>query len=271
MNFPKDILIVTPNYFDLEYKINNHMDLNQKIDRTKAIQQWEALKNAYLQLGLNVVEIEGQKNYPDMVFCANTIFSTPDALIYSKMRHPERVGEVSFFKKQFPDGYQMKQHFEAMGDLIVDYENEYFFGGYGHRTESAAYQEIEKVLKIKVKTFNLINSDFYHLDTCLSIINGKTALYVESAFEKQDIEFLKATYSNTIKVGEKEALKYLACNAFSPDGKNIFLEINALELKKSLEDQGFVIHEFDTSEYLKAGGSIFCMKNLGWFLNKRDE
>lgn len=271
MNFPKDILIVTPNFFNLEYKINNHMDLGQKIDRPKALQQWETLKEIYLKLGLNVIEIEGQKNYPDMVFCANTIFSTRNSWIYSKMRHSQREGEVTYFKNQFPGGYQMEQSFEAMGDLIIDYENEYYFGGYGYRTSQAAYEEIEKILKLKIKTLNLINANFYHLDTCLSIINKSTALYVESAFEKRDIAFLKSTYQNLIKVDEEEALKFLACNAFSPDGKNIILEKNAHKLKNSISAKNFIVHECDTSEYLKAGGSIFCMKNMGWFRDINDE
>jgi N-dimethylarginine dimethylaminohydrolase len=35
--------------------------------------------------------------------------------------------------------------------------------------------------------------------------------------------------------------------------------------------KAYNLHLFDTSEFLKSGGSIFCMKNQGWFKERKDE
>ena len=46
-----------PTYFKISYTINSHMNLSNQIDSNKAKEQWECLKNTYIQLGLTVIEI----------------------------------------------------------------------------------------------------------------------------------------------------------------------------------------------------------------------
>lgn len=36
------------------------------------------------------------------------------------------------------------------------------------------------------------------------------------------------------------------------------------EVNAKLEELGFIVHEFNTEEYLKSGGSVFCMKMMLW-------
>ena len=109
-----------------------------------------------------------------------------------------------------------------MGDLLWDYDGMRLFGGHGFRTELEAYEEIESHIDMKITSLELMSSSFYHLDTCLSIINKETALYVASAFNQSGIDKLNQCFSNLIKVDEIEAKDSLACNAHCPDGKNIF-------------------------------------------------
>ena len=117
----------------------------------------------------------------------------------------------------------------------------------------------------KINKIELINPDYYHLDTCLSIINKSTAMYVKSAFSDSGINKIKSSFSDLIEVDEDEAFSFLACNAHSPDGKNILVEDGAKKLQTTLSSKGFLVHTHDTSEFLKSGGSIFCLKNQGWF------
>ena len=45
MNYPKkNILMVSPEYFDVVYQINDHMNLQNKVDKALAVSQWESLK-----------------------------------------------------------------------------------------------------------------------------------------------------------------------------------------------------------------------------------
>ena len=48
----------------------------------------------------------------------------------------------------------------------------------------------------------------------------------------------------------------------TPNGKDIIIQQGARKTVESLKANGFKIHEVDTSEYIKSGGSVFCMKQL---------
>ena len=55
--------------------------------------------------------------------------------------------------------------------------------------------------------------------------------------------------------------KLFACNATAPDEECIYSK-GCVEVNKQLENSGFIVHEFNTDEYLKSGGSVFCMKMM---------
>lgn len=266
MKRPSQIYMVRPDHFRVAYAINSHMDLSNQVDKGLALKQWSQIKEIYSNLGYEVIVQGDREDLPDMVFCANTIMTFPgNKKLYSKMRHPERVHEVDLTKELFGEGGQSSIGFEAMGDLLIDYDSEKFFGGYGFRTDDAVYDAIEKDFGFKVQKLKLVDERFYHLDTCLSIIDGETAIYFPEAFDDKGLQVLKQSFQNLISVSEYEAEKYLACNAFSPDGKHVLVEAGATMLIEKLSAAGFEVISVDTSEFLKAGGSIFCMKNFGWF------
>ncbi|MDA8791635.1 arginine deiminase-related protein [Bacteriovoracaceae bacterium] len=272
MNYPKQILMVKPNNFRIDYVINKHMNKEAKVDINKALFQWGEVKNTYESLGFKVIEMLDQPEYPDMVFCANTLFTYPDGMLLSQMKHEERRGEVDIISSQLNRKNKTKitKNFEAMGDLLWCYQTEELFGGYGFRTSEETYDQIEEILNYKIIRLHLINDNYYHLDTCLSIINEKTALIVESAFDKIGLEILRSKFSQLIYVDENEALKYLACNAHCPDGMNVLVESRAIKLRAKLDRLGFKTIGLETGDFLKSGGSIFCMKNQGWFYDSDD-
>jgi len=269
MNYPKDLLMVSPEYFDVVYQINDHMNLENKVDKTLAAKQWGTLKSTYESLGMNVIVVPGSSSFPDMVFAANQLFTTPTQTFLSQIKHPERRGEVAYLKSflKLENSIQVNSGFESMGDLLWDYAGERLFGGYGFRTDPNSYDEINEKINYSIRKIMLTNSTFYHLDTCLSIINKNTAMYVRSAFSKETISQLKNDFVDLIEVDELEAKNYLACNAHSPDGEHILIEKSAIKLQSDCKMRGFKVIGIDTSEFLKSGGSIFCLKNQGWFRN----
>lgn len=259
--------MVNPAHYDVVYQINEHMNLEKKVDKELAKNQWLLLKKIYTDLGFKVIEAPGDAKFPDMVFAANQLFTTPDKVFLSQMKHEEREGEVKFLQGflNLKNAIQVNSSFESMGDLLWDYEGERLFGGYGFRTDVEAYDQIKNSIDTELITLELTNSRFYHLDTCLSIINKKIALFVASAFSEKTKKTLRQHFTQLIEVDEQEALEYLACNAHCPDGKNIIMEQGAVKLQADCQKVGLNIHTVDTSEFLKSGGSIFCLKNQGWF------
>src|SRR6056297_878589 len=98
MNWPRKVLMVSPEHFDVKYNINPHMvnaegELNQ-VDTVQAQRQWTDLKSIFESIGLKVEVLPGQPNLPDMVFCANQTFpflkNDQPAFVLSQMHSEKR-------------------------------------------------------------------------------------------------------------------------------------------------------------------------------------
>ncbi|MDZ7695236.1 MAG: hypothetical protein U5K69_29670 [Balneolaceae bacterium] len=87
-------------------------------------------------------------------------------------------------------------------------------------------------------------------------------LIYPAAFTEQGLALINE-FGEVITANEHEAKKLFACNATCPDGKNVIIQKAVPTLIKNCATPAQV-HEVDTSEYLKSGGSVFCMKQLLW-------
>lgn len=270
------VLMVQPTYFKIGYEINPFMrkvdgELNIVNERI-AQQQWNALQQIYLDLGLNVLQVPASEMHPDMVFTANQLLPFKDpknnfeqSFILSHMATAERAGEVIYFKNWASErGYKTYQlnigPFEGMGDALWSTDESVLFLGHGYRTHKDVAVELEKIVQKKVVALKLISPYFYHLDTCLSVINQDTCAYVKEAFDEESVKKLDSYFKTKIEIPFEEAKKFLACNLFCPDGKTIIIEKQCTETISRLSDFGFDIKAVDTAEFLKSGGSVFCLK-----------
>lgn len=270
------ILMVPPTYFKIGYEINPFMravdgELNIVNERI-AQQQWNALQQIYLDLKLNVLQVPASETHPDMVFTANQLLPFKDpkndneqSFILSHMATAERAGEVIFFKNWASErGYKTYQlnigPFEGMGDALWSTDESVLFLGHGYRTHQDVAEELEKLTQKKVVSLKLVSPYFYHLDTCLAIINKDTCAYVKEAFDENSFKKLQSHFKTMIEIPFDEAKKFLACNLFCPDGKTIIIEQQNVQTISRLADHGFIIKKVDTTEFLKSGGSVFCLK-----------
>ena len=70
----------------------------------------------------------------------------------------------------------------------------------------------------------------------------------------------KKQFSTLVPVPVDEALHYLACNGHCPDKKHFIMQRGAAKTKALAQSLGLTVVEVDTSEFLKSGGSVYCMK-----------
>lgn len=276
------VIMVSPEYFDIVDIKNVHMQ-NQagKLDRNLAIQQWDNLKSIYLELkekGIlsEVNIINGTEDCEDMVFAANQSFPwlTQDekkVVVLSKMRHESRQREIPAFRNFYHNkGYTIHELkkaglFEGMGDFIPLPGKRLIFAGYGHRSEKQALEEISELLTVPIIELKLVNEKFYHLDTCFIPINKETVILYPEAFSPEDFRGLKKLFKEVISIPKIEAEKGFALNAHiinSPAGKAAILHEGNMEMNRVLEKNGYKVYTTDTSEYIKSGGSVFCMKMM---------
>ena len=275
------VIMADPEYFDVKYAINPFMKDGagelKKIDKAKAREQWKNLSDAYRKLGFEVVVLDARPNLPDMVFAANQSFpfwmtkENQPGVILSRMASPYRKAEVTFFGEWYEDhGYKVFEipdeslTFEGNGDVLVQNSLPVIWAASGPRTNSKVVKYLEEITGYQVNTLTLRHADFYHLDTCFSILNDTTVAVYPSAFDEADLRKIRKGFAKVIEIDFEECSFAFAGNCHSPDGKNVFVQPGADRFKVELENHGFIITEIDTSEFMKSGGSVFCLKMMAY-------
>ncbi len=276
---PNCVVLTTPEHFDITYVINPHMEGHVgSVQSDVAWQQWKALRAAYTALDMHVHVVDGVKGLPDMVFCANQTlpYYNPETdtagVVLSRMHAPERRDEVPHYRAFFDDQdyavhtlpSEVPGSFEGMGDALWHPGHAALWGGYGFRTDIDVYEALHDLLGVHVYALHLDDPDFYHLDTCLSVLDADTALYYPGAFDDDGRALLEHGFSTLIEVPEHEARNLFACNAHCPDEQHVLIQEGCTTTEANLRDAGFTPVPLDTSEFLKAGGSVFCMKVMAW-------
>ena len=269
------VLLVSPENYDVKYVINPHMQGKVgTVNKAEAVLQWNYLKEVYLSLGYEVHVIGSNSEFPDMVFCANQSFpfinkNGEKTVIISKMSSPYRQGEEIYFDRW----YETQQYhvirqvsppvdFEGMGDVLWHPQKRLLYSGYGIRTDETALQRLANCVECSVIGLELTDPDFYHLDTALAPLNQNTALYVKEAFTSDGEKLLQHLFDNLIQVPYQEAKKGFVANGHCPDGQHFIVHKGNNHTVEVLKGLNFTVIEVDTSEFIKSGGSVFCMKMM---------
>ncbi|OYU96204.1 MAG: amidinotransferase [Bacteroidetes bacterium B1(2017)] len=281
---PLQVLMCSPEYFDIIDVKNVHMEgMAQQLNKELALKQWSDLKFVYAQLldqglieGLKI--ILGVKGCEDMVFCANQTFpwmgpNQKREVWMSRMRHPSRQREVPFFENYFLEmGYQPRHFaktplFEGMGDTIPHPGKLLLYGGYGHRSNKTAYEELSEQLSVPVIALELINENFYHLDTCFVPLSETQVMLCKEAFTEEGLALIHQCFEEVLEIPMEEAIATFCLNAHvvnnqKTNKKAAILQLGSVAAKAALNKCGYTIFEVETSEYMKSGGSVFCMKMM---------
>jgi N-dimethylarginine dimethylaminohydrolase len=258
----KKVLLCPPTHYRVEYAINPWMDIKNKVDLDKARKEYENLKQAYKELGVEVLETEQDKDQPDMVYAANCGFPQGNTFIKSNFKHEERRKEAELAKQYFQKlGYEIKELpenvvWEGQGDLIV--VGEKYFLGWGKRTDYEAKKYLSEFLGKEIIDFKMIDPYYYHLDTCFLPLDENTVAINPKSFEPEGLEKIHQIFQNVIEVGESDN-KILACNSVIVDKTILSPSGISQQLKDGYAKYGYSVREIQMGEFLKGGGSIKCL------------
>jgi len=272
MPLPRAVLVCPPDCFDIVDVKNPFMVGQQgKVNCALAKQQWLEVMRAFERIGIEVRELTPAAGCEDMVFCANPVFAGLDGqgrrvCVLSHMRYPSRRPEVATHAAWYrANGYRIVEIggsslFEGSGDALWHPGRRLIWGGYGHRTSKEVYEKISEVFDAPVLPLELKTETFYHLDTCFCPVDEKTALVYPPALTGEGLEMVRHAFPRLIEVDEREAVEGMACNAAAFPGNYVVIQRGAATVNAKLRELGFQVVEVDTSEFLKSGGSVFCMK-----------
>ena len=260
-----NILMCPPDYFSVDYVINPWM-AGQEGPPSKELahQQWEHLRDEIAK-SADITIIPPQPDLPDMVFTANAGVVAGDRAIASHFMPHERRPEEAHFKKWFKNnGFELldldeKIGFEGAGDCLFDRGGPWLWTGHGFRTEIEAHREIAEYFNVEVVPIRLVDSRFYHIDTCFCPLQGGFVMYHPPAFDFDSRMAIESRIppEKRIIVDTEDAGNF-ACNAVNITNK-VILNAASSHLQKELEKNNFEVVKIDLSEFLKAGGSAKCL------------
>jgi N-dimethylarginine dimethylaminohydrolase len=256
-----NILLCPPDYYGIEYEINPWMSRSRGSLVQLAHAQWQRLHETLIGLQVKVELMTPRPGLPDLVFTANAGLVFGSRFFSSSFRHEVRARETPFFDAWFRDhGYSVEHlpqgmFFEGAGDAL--FCGKTLFAGYRIRSDVHGHQYLGKVLERQVLPLELVNTRFYHLDTCFCPLAPGEALYFPGAFDAYGRKVIEANVPKLLAVSEPEANRF-GCNAVVV-GKTVVTNTGCEELAAGLRSWGYQTVEVELDEFLKAGGSAKCL------------
>jgi N-dimethylarginine dimethylaminohydrolase/methylmalonyl-CoA mutase cobalamin-binding subunit len=251
-------LMCPPTHFDVVYSINPWMDPSEPVNRWLALQQWQRIRDAFVELGHTVELIPPIPGLPDMVFSANGATVVDGRALVARFRYDERAAEsaayLDWFAAQRYEACQAAWTNEGEGDFLM--AGGWLLAGTGFRTDRRAHAESEEFFGCPVVGLTLVNDEYYHLDTALAVLDEQTIMYYPAAFAPDSQEILYALFPDAIIATDKDARAF-GLNAVS-DGRHVVLPAGAAGLTAQLRERGFEPVEVEVSELLRAGGGVKC-------------
>ncbi|HEX6504300.1 MAG TPA: arginine deiminase-related protein [Terriglobales bacterium] len=267
------VLLCPPTYFEVRDRKNPYM--RAPIDREKAQRQWEELRLALEEAGLQVETIEPVRDLEDMVFSANPVFVGHPArstkfIVPGEMKHPSRQREVPHYVDWFRKrNYKIMaldlrgECLEGHGDLLWHPDGSRIWAGYGFRSTRGGIEKFSAAMKelaIPVTPLQLVDEYCYHLDAALSPLNAEAAIYYPGAFAPVAREQLRQGWKRLYELSREDTTRFL-CNGIVAGSCYIAPHLTK-DLAQALQQEGLTPVVVDVSEFEKSGGGPFCMKNF---------
>ena len=270
----KQILMGSPVNFNVHYEINPWMTGNTgSVDVVAASQQWSELRNRLISLGVDVVVLPKSPDYcPDSVFTANAGLTYKGKFLPSRFKHDERAVEEPFFMDWFmnhnftvhsntKNKNRKKAAFEGAGDALFNQNKTILWYGIGHRSSFAYKSFLDACFEdtpVIVRPLELVNPNFYHLDTCFCPLDTGELLWYPPAFSEYSRTVIESWYDGkNIKVTEEDANNFV-CNAVSIGNSIVTSKMSPFLLAKLLSGC-YTVFEHDMSEFMKSGGACKCL------------
>lgn len=254
-------LLCPPHHFAVAYEINPWMSTGDPIDLDRAQAQWDALRSALEEAGATVEVQAPDPAVPDLVFTANAGIVRGQTFVPAQFRHAERQPETALDVAWFEAaGYQVHRlspdvvH-EGAGDALP-------FGGvlvssYRFRSDVAAHTQLSTLLDVPVRSVELVDPRYYHLDITFCPLDSSRALLWPGAWDAYGCKVMEALVPEPLVLEPDEAARFVANSVVV--GRTVLMPACPPRVGRQLEAWGFTPVEIDVSEFLKAGGGCRCL------------
>lgn len=267
------VLFCPPTYFEVREVKNPYMRGLLQVDPVRAQHQWDGVCESFRAAGYTVELIDPVPGLEDMVFAANPVFvghhpTGGRFVVPGRMRYVSRRAEVPHYVEWFRSrGYEVHDlelgddFLEGHGDLLWDADESRIWAAHGFRSTIGGVEKFSAAMSqigIPVIPLQLVDEHFYHLDACLAPLRPGAALVYPGAFAAESLAAIHTHIHRVYEVDREDALKFV-CNGVSANGKFLTPAITHC-VREAIAREGLEPVVLDTSEFLKSGGSICCLK-----------
>lgn len=269
------MMLCPPDHFTVSYAINPWMEPGAwssaagRLSKAAA-EGWRRLAETYRSLGCEIDILPAEADHPDLVFTANHAVVLDGKVLLSRYRHPERRGEEPPIRRRFerlldqgrvrslhdvPDGVFL----EGAGDAVFDASRGHFWMGWGPRTSYGAAGALRQVFGVPVLTLELVDPRFYHLDTCLFVLDGGEVVHFPPAFSEAGRALLRDIVGRDrlITASDEDAGGF-AVNAFAL-GRDVVAGACSERLAAMLGERGYQVRRVPLQPFVLSGGGAYCL------------
>lgn len=217
------------------------------------LQQHLSYVEALKSIGLQIIELDAQLDYPDAHFVEDTAVVTPDVAIIAYPGAVSRQGEEKSIAEILA-AYRTTEYIHAPGTLDggdVLMVGDHFFIGISERTNSEGAKQLSKILEKYAKTCSMIPVGAgLHLKSSVNYV-GKNTLIVTRDFANHAA--LEGYDKIVVSRKEEYAANVLWANDYliAPRG--------FADTKKKLSALDLEMIELDVSEMQKMDGGLTCL------------
>lgn len=284
----RTVLMSGADYFSDEFAINAYMNSRIPVDISAAQAEHAAIKQAFKEAGIKVIQVPAPASCQDGVYTANWALCRNNKALMSRLPnkrkdeelHAEQVlRELGMEIIHAPDNYR----FSGQGDALPCGDD--LFMGSNYRTDWQAHRFVGEQLGYNVISLQTIperrwhgfgprvinvttgwpDSFYYDIDLAISVLrpplDGKKGLiaWCPEAFTRPSRNLLR-NYNGVdkIEVSRAETTKGFACNLVST-GETVIMSARAPQLRAALEQRGFKVVTPKIHELAKGGGYIRCI------------
>jgi len=266
------VLVCPPEHFEVLDVKNAFMAGHVgAVDRALARRQWDELAAVLRREGIAIETLPAASGREDMVFTANgaVVLPRPEGgadVVLARLRHASRQAEVPHLRRWLEAaGFRCRElppecgHLEGHGDVLVVPGRRMLLGGHGGRSELGALSALAELLDVPLVPLPLVGDPFYHLDTCLLLLDEDSALLHPPAFRPEALAALQVLFPRLIEADPEEACEQLACNARALANGAVVIAAGATRTAERLAQAGYRPVPVELSEFHKSGGSVFCL------------
>ena len=217
------------------------------------LKQHAAYIDTLKSIGLEVIILDEQENFPDAHFVEDTAVVTPDVAVIARPGAKARQGEEDSIAPVL-DRFRKTVRIAAPatldgGDVLM--VGNHFFIGISERTNKDGALQLGRYLEEYGNTWDAVRVGAgLHLKSSINFIGNNTLLVTEEFANK---EVLKAYDKIIVDAGEAYAANTLWIN------DHLIVPIRFPATREKLDATGMKIIELDMSEFRKMDGGLTCL------------